>query len=67
MNGVDIVVAHSCPDNREPTVHTLHSTTQINDFECSMEQATLRTFVAALLSSIRIMALANKIVKILAR
>ena len=40
---------------------------KVNDFECSMEQATLGTFVAALLSSIKIMALANKIIKVLTR
>ena len=40
---------------------------EVNDFECSLEQATLQTFVAALLSSIRIRALANKIVGVFAR
>ena len=40
---------------------------EVNDFECSLEQATLQTFVAAVLSSIRIRALANEIVKVFAR
>ena len=47
-------------------VHVLYTVRQKNNFECSMEQAMLQTLVAALLSSIGIMALVNKIVKVLA-